>query len=615
MLERTGWNAARLARYESERRPEPDIISATVVWSFLRRNLPILLLCTLIGTAIAAAFALTAQPHYTAETRIVIDPNRQQGMRDRNIEGAFTLDNAQVESQVAVLKAEKIAAMVIEQLNLEHDPDFQPRPGRIGALMSWIGLSSPPRPPTAYELARFTMGEFQNNLQVRRVSLSYAIDVAFRSSDPDRSAAIANATAQAYMREQLDSKAQAIQLGSNWLDQRLVQLRLQMIAAARDVQEFKGRHDYRIPSNQKMIGSADQGIVGKANAGGVSVEDLETQAATYRKMYETYLQNFTEQVQRQSFPVSDARVVTEATPPLEPSDPRVKLMLSLGAAIGALFGFGVALTRHNLDQCVRSSRQIREEVGIEYLGDIPRIKASEPYGTSPIANAPFSHNGSLRLRPGRRRPERYFNHITATPSAPFNAALMSLRTRISLGVGRIQIRSIGIVSANAREGKSTIASNLAVLCAQSGSRTLLVDADLGAGRLSQAVAPAGTAGLLHILQGSARLDDVLIRDISPNLNVLANGGPLIHLSNERMLGSELMSKLVAEISESYEVVIFDLPALQTSTSALAIGPYLEAMLLVTEWGKTSVAATVDSSYWLSTVQARLVGAVITKSEA
>ncbi len=129
MLERTGWNAARLTRYETERRAESDVVSATIVWSFLRRNLSVLLLSTLIGTLIAAAFAFTARPHYTAETRLVIDPNRQQGMRDRNIEGAFTLDNAQVESQVAVLKAEKIAAMVIEQLQLEHDPIFSPNQG------------------------------------------------------------------------------------------------------------------------------------------------------------------------------------------------------------------------------------------------------------------------------------------------------------------------------------------------------------------------------------------------------------------------------------------------------------------------------------------------------
>ncbi len=610
MLQRTGWNAARLARYEAEHRPESDIVSAAVAWSFLRRNLAILLLCTLIGTLVAAAFALTARPHYTAETRLVIDPNRQQGMRDRNIEGAFTLDNAQVESQVAVLKAEKIATMVIEQLKLEHDPDFQPRPGRISALMTWLGWSSPPREPTAYERTRFTMGEFQNNLQVRRVSLSYAIDVAFRSSDAERAAAIANATVQAYMREQLDSKAQAIQLGSTWLDQRLVQLRVQMIAAAREVQEFKGRHDYRIPFGQRTTGPTDPDSVDRSKAPAVSIEDLETQAQTYRRMYETYLQNFTEQVQRQTFPVSDARVVTEATPPLEPSDPRTKLMLSLGAAIGALAGFGVALTRHNLDQRIRSSRQIREDVGIEYLGDLPRIKASEPYGSGPIALT----GGAPSMRAGRRR-ERYFNHIDVTPSAPFNAALMGLRTRISLGVGRLQIKSIGIVSSNAREGKSTIASNLAVLCAQSGSRTLLVDADLGRGQLSQVVAPADASGLLQVLQGSVRLDSALVRDITPNLDFLASGGPPIPLSNERLLGSEVMSTLIQEIAHAYDVVIFDLPALQSSTSALAVGPYLEAMLLVTEWGKTSITATVEGAYWLQAVQARLVGAVIAKADA
>ncbi len=287
-------------------------------------------------------------------------------------------------------------------------------------------------------------------------------------------------------------------------------------------------------------------------------------------------------------------------------------MLSLGAAIGALVGFGIAVARHNLDQRVRSSRQIREVVGIEYLGDLPRIRASEPYGSLPNGLSASAETPSRKLR---RIRARYFNHIEVTPSAPFSAALMGLRTRIGLGVGRLQIRSIGIVSSNKGEGKSTIASNLAVLCAQSGSRTLLVDADLGAGHLSQVVAPADAAGLLQVLQGAVRLENALIHDLVPNLDFLASGGPPIPLSNERLLGAEAMSTLIQEIAQTYDVVIFDLPSLHTSTSALAVGPYLEAMLLVTEWGKTSIAATSEGAYWLQAVQARLVGAVITKAEA
>lgn len=612
MLERTGWNAARLARYEVEHKPEQDLVSAAVAWSFLRRNFLILAFFTMIGVVIAAAIAYTARPHFTAETRLVIDPNRQQGMRDRNIEGAFTLDNAQVESQIAVIRAEKIAGMVIESLNLQNDPDFQPRPGRLGTVLTWLGLLSPPKEPTPYERARFTMAQFQDNLQVRRVSMSYAIDVAFRSSDANRAAAIANATVQAYMREQLESKAQALQLGSTWLDQRLVELRVQMIAAAREVQEFKARHDYRLPNGQRSPSSVDLDAGDKSKNPAMSIEDLETQALTYRKLYESYLKNFTEQLQRQSFPVSDARVVTEATPPLVPSDPRATLMFSLGAAIGALAGFGISLARHNLDQRIRSSQQIRENVGIEYLGDLPRIKASEPYGLLPNG---LMVSAEQHPKNWRRRRERYFSHIEVTPAAPFSAALMGLRTRIGLGVGRLQIKSIGIVSSNEREGKSTIASNLAVLCAQSGSRTLLVDADLGRGQLSQVVAPADASGLLQVLQGSVRLENALVRDITPNLDFLASGGPPIPLSNERLLGSEVMSTLIQEIAHAYDVVIFDLPALQTSTSALAVGPYLEAMLLVTEWGKTSITATVEGAYWLQAVQARLVGAVIAKADA
>ena len=85
--------------------------SSTILWS------------AATGTVLAALYAMTAVPLYTAQTQIIIDPSFPQTLREQG-DGIFSIDNAQVESQIEVLKSESIAHDVITQLKLADDPAF-----------------------------------------------------------------------------------------------------------------------------------------------------------------------------------------------------------------------------------------------------------------------------------------------------------------------------------------------------------------------------------------------------------------------------------------------------------------------------------------------------------
>jgi uncharacterized protein involved in exopolysaccharide biosynthesis len=287
---------------------------------------------TALTVVIAAIwFLIVTPPIYTSKAQILIDPQSPQPLRERVDDTNYALDSAQVESQIAVLRSERIALLVANRLDLFNDQEL------LGSNLPKIGTTELDL-PSNFESVRAVMEKFARNLDVRRAGLSYAIDIAYSSSNPDKAAKVANAMAVAYVADQLTMRAQAGRQGSDWLEERIDKLRKQMNAASFKVQEFRARRDYRLTSPE--ITKEAAGASGEQ----VTLEELESKAATYRKIYESYLQAYTDSVQRQSFPVPNARVITPATRPLSKSFPKSGLILALASVLGILGGVAIAIS-------------------------------------------------------------------------------------------------------------------------------------------------------------------------------------------------------------------------------------------------------------------------------
>jgi uncharacterized protein involved in exopolysaccharide biosynthesis len=366
----------------------------------------------------AIYYVQRALPIYTANAIIVIDPRLPTLLREQAGELNFSLDTAQLESQLTVLRSEKIATMVINQLNLAGGREPPPSADASGAaphgasshganaaqakaqeqpheqtffgsiLASIYSIFGPEesKAPEDFERWRSVINRFLGGLLVRRIGLSHAIEISYSSPDPELAAQIANGVANAYLRDQVDTKAETARQASEWLEERISQLRKQLNAATHRVQEFRISHDYRISRNPQ-----EQSPDGSDQPPRRTLEELETAAESYRKIYESYLQAFTAVVQRQSFPVADARIVTPATRPLGKSRPRTNLILAFAGVIGLIGGVGIGLVRLSLDHTIRSARQIRDELGFECLGIIPRVTVRKRSGLfDEVAKAPFS---------------------------------------------------------------------------------------------------------------------------------------------------------------------------------------------------------------------------------
>jgi capsular exopolysaccharide synthesis family protein len=584
---------------------ESEYINFDDIKRFIKRYALTIASSMLVALVLATLYVLFAVPLYTARAQIVIDPSIPQLLRETGGQRLVSLDSAQVESQLAVLRSENIATAVIDKLDLERDPAFEDTGVSLRGLTSRLfsqSSSASNDSVSDFVKARLTNYRFQSGLDVRRVGISYAINISFTSPSPQLAATIANATAEAYIKEVIAAKARAANQGSRWLEQRIDELRKQMNTAALNVQTFRARRDYRIAT--KRNGSRHSNATATKGREEVrsqtSIEELETQAQTYRRIYESYLLAYTEAVLKQSYPVSNARVITPASRPLSESHPRTKLIVAFGVLVGCLAGFGIALIRNGLDRSVRDSRQIREEIGVEHLGNIPLMHVGQ------------SRNSFLRAMFGSKIPKTRLTTVTDLPFSGFSHGVKRLKAAISLAGRSAPLRCIGIASACPNEGKTTIAANLAELFAKTGKRTLIIDCDLRTSSLSHQLGSQSEHGILEAINGSVDVEKCIVRANDSGLDLMpATDSETAVLSGE-LLGSERMRLLLQRLGNIYEVIIVDMPPLAAVVDGLGIGSVLDSVVLVAEWGATPIPVLSEVARSLRNAHVEILGAVINK---
>ncbi|OAF13567.1 hypothetical protein AYJ54_43330 [Bradyrhizobium centrolobii] len=215
-----------------------------MVLGFLRRQAWVLGLAGLLATSSAGLYILLGTPSYKATATVGIDTAKFQLFQPA---GELIIDSSSaVESQLEILKSEKLALEVIKQLHLT---DNIPPPHG--------GLFGSSKPLTEFEYTRQLVAVLQKHLTVKRLGIAWIIEINYESRDPEQAARFANAFADAYIADQLDSKYQATRQASTWLEGRVKETREQTLAAQRAVVEFKVKNNIvdtggRLMSEQQL---------------------------------------------------------------------------------------------------------------------------------------------------------------------------------------------------------------------------------------------------------------------------------------------------------------------------------------------------------------------------
>ena len=234
----------------------PAELYAAII-GFVRRQSRIIGVAFFLTLALGAVYVVTSPPRYTGRAVLVIDAHKTQLFQNEAPLSNVPVDSTAVDTQIEILNSDSIASSVIEELHLNEDPEFiSPRVGVVGTLVgsaneavnSVLSVFMPstanaPAPASDELLAQRALGTFQSRLKVRRVGLTYAIEINFDFFNPDRAAQVANAVVDAYAVDLLETKYQVTKRASVWLQERLKELREESTNAERAVVDYKTKNN------------------------------------------------------------------------------------------------------------------------------------------------------------------------------------------------------------------------------------------------------------------------------------------------------------------------------------------------------------------------------------
>jgi len=197
---------------------------------------------------LAVVYTVRQQPVYTASASVLIDAQKVQLFSPNTseaLDGGASPDSNAVDTQVEVMRSRAVADWVVRSLNLDNDPAFRPRPGRhgLGAIIARANpANNKPATLSAAAIHKQVIDTLLGPLDVKRVGTSYIIQLSYTNGSPYRAAAIANAFAQGYLNDSVETKSAVTREASGLLSSRLVELGNTAAQDNTAVQQYKIAH-------------------------------------------------------------------------------------------------------------------------------------------------------------------------------------------------------------------------------------------------------------------------------------------------------------------------------------------------------------------------------------
>jgi capsular exopolysaccharide synthesis family protein len=295
-------------------------------------------------------------------------------------------------------------------------------------------------------------------------------------------------------------------------------------------------------------------------------------------LYTVLQQRYAEAELSDASVLSGIRILDRAVPPqfaMQTTSRNLVLLAFLGG-LGVACAFALLLDR--IDPKVRYPTQVSADLGLTILGAIPRLTAGAK---------------------GQKLTKE---------STLFQEALRGIRMNVEYAYGGAGPLILTISSAGSADGKSFVSTNLARSFADSGRRTLLVDADLRRGRLHHRCGVLRRPGLTDFLRGAADIDRIIQPSKYPMFDVVASG-TRVHDAPE-LLSSAAMAQLFGEFRSRYEVIICDSPPLAAGIDPFVLSSLTGNLLLVVRTGVSQREVLRSKVEMLRRMPIRVLGAVL-----
>jgi len=270
--------------------------------------------------------------------------------------------------------------------------------------------------------------------------------------------------------------------------------------------------------------------------------------------------------------------------PGSPSSPKPAQDGALGLVAGLMVGLGAGFLRDNLDDALLTQEATEQTAGAPVLATVPLV-------------------------PSWKRRDRPLVISISNPTSPAAEAYRSLRTSLQFAGQERALRTILVTSPASEEGKTTTLANLGAVFAQAGKQVVLVSCDLRRPRLGKFLGVDESAGLTTVLLGDHALQQVVQPVQGDRRLWVLPSGPLPSNPAE-LLSGQRPREIFAALAESFDVVLIDSPPLLPVTDAVLLSRQVDATILVVAAGQTRRGELHRAAEKLEQVSAPVIGVVL-----
>ena len=320
---------------------------------------------------------------------------------------------------------------------------------------------------------------------------------------------------------------------------------------------------------------------------GVEYENLNREFRVNEQLLESMMARMRETSVTSSIEMESARIIDRAVESAKPISPRIVFNLAVGVFGGIFLGLSCAFLIATIDDKIKTSFDVETLVGLPLLGLIPRVEKMDQPDKAQVVS-----NGADRM---------------------VTEAFLSLYSTLRINDESRHAKLILVTSTIPGEGKSFIATNLALTFASQGQRTVIIDCDLRKPNIERSFRLNVGKGVVNYCLGAATLDEIIVKNVHPNLDVIAVGGRAknpIHLLN-----SQEFETMVIELGKRYDRILFDTPPLGAVSDALNILPLMDGAIYTIRFNGAKRGAVQRCAQRLRSANIPVFGAVMNDMKA
>lgn len=354
------------------------------------------------------------------------------------------------------------------------------------------------------------------------------------------------------------------------------------LSIERELAAFDNRDQLLADRIDAARGSAAISAEGRTVLGQLRTEEISKQ-----KLYDDYRERYEQTVASQGLFAADARIVSEASPPIKPSSPSPLLLAIAGLMLGTIGATGWVIGRHYLGDGVETMADAGQVSGLPALGGIPRVGGLWQ-GDTVVAD-----------------------HVATNPKSAITETVRGILFRLTHPeAGAVPPKVIMVTSPMPRDGKSSLVTSIARVAARDGVRVLAIDCDFRKPSLAGTLGVTPRWWLNDFLDDSLALGDTLIQDPRGTAHFLLSK-PVANCSRA-FLEQTALQRLVTEAREFYDLILIDSPPVMKVVDPLILSQLADVTVMVVSWREVSRQVIREAIERLDATSTPIIGFVLSR---